>query len=113
MLQIQDKILLDKNQVFPDCTKNHRAANDNYNCHVARGWESKQVEDQQAEAGRRTQKVGRPITASEAARQREKESLRLSRQRVLQQMESSTNSRHRELLRLELDALDQKIGNLD
>ncbi len=84
-----------------------------YNLEVARGWESKQVEDQQAEAGRQSQKSGRPMSPSEAAGVRAKESLRLSRQRVLQQMEASTNPRHRELLELELKALDQKLRNLN
>jgi len=80
---------------------------------VARGWESKQVEDQQAEAGRNSPKAGRALSPTEAAQAREKENLRLSRKRVLQQMEAGTNSRHRELLRLELAALDQKLRNLD
>ena len=83
-----------------------------YNLEVARGWESKQIEDQQAEAGRSSLKSGKPLTPSEAARLRAKESLRLSRQRVMQQMEASSNPRHRELLKLELDALDQKLRDL-
>jgi hypothetical protein len=84
-----------------------------YSFEVARGWESKQIEDQQAEAGRSSLRSGQPMTPSEAARLRAKESLRLSRQRVVQQMAASTNPRHRELLELELNALDQKLRNLD
>jgi hypothetical protein len=84
-----------------------------YNFEVARGWESKQIEDQQAEAGRSSVKSGQPMTPNDAARQRAKESLRLSRQRVLQQLEASTNPRHRELLELELNALEEKLRNLN
>ena len=80
---------------------------------MARGWESKQIEDQQAEAGRPSRKAGRAMTPGEAARQREKENLQLSRKRVLQQMGASTNPRHRDLLKLELDALDQELRHLD
>lgn len=76
---------------------------------MARGWESKNVEDQQAEAGRQRAKHRAPMTPSEAARMREIDTLRLSRNRVLQQMEASTNARHRELLQLELDALDEQL----
>jgi vacuolar-type H+-ATPase subunit E/Vma4 len=82
----------------------------NYNCAMARGWESKSVEAQQAEADQRSAKRGAPMTAKEAARWREKESLRLSRQRVLQQLEVSTNPRHRKLLQDTLADLDQQLS---
>ena len=44
-----------------------------------------------------------------AARWREKESLRLSRQSVLQQLEVSQNPRHRKLLEDTLADLDAKL----
>ena len=50
------------------------------------------------------------MSAEEAARFREKESLRLSRQRVLQQLEASTNPRHRKMLQDSLADLDQKLS---
>lgn len=84
-----------------------------YNFEVARGWESKNVEDQQAEAGRQPAKHRAPLSRSEAARLREMDSLRLSRNRVVQQMEASTSTRHRALLQLELDALDEKLRAFD
>jgi len=52
------------------------------------------------------------MTAEEAAAFREKENLRLARQRVLQQLEASPNPRHRKLLEDALAALDQKLGRL-
>ena len=65
---------------------------------VARGWESKSVEAQQAEATDKSAIRKPPMSPEAAARWREKESLRLSRQRVLQQLEASQNPRHRKQL---------------
>jgi hypothetical protein len=77
---------------------------------MARGWESKSVEAQQAEASEKSAKPRPPMSAAEAARWREKESLRLSRQRVLQQLEASTNPRHRKQLQDSLADLDDKLS---
>jgi hypothetical protein len=77
---------------------------------VARGWESKSVEAQQAEANDKSANVRPAMSADEAARWREKESLRLARQRVLQQLEVSQNPRHRKLLEDALADLDEKLG---
>lgn len=76
---------------------------------MARGWESKSVEAQQAEASEKTAKRRAPMSAEEAASWRETESLRLSRQRVLQQLEVSQNPRHRKLLEDTLADLDEKL----
>jgi len=76
---------------------------------VARGWESKSVEAQQAEASNKSAKPHPAMSPEEAARWREEESLRLSRQRVLQQIEASQSSRHRKLLEDSLADLDEKL----
>jgi hypothetical protein len=76
---------------------------------MARGWESKSVEAQQAEASDKPAKPRPPMSADEAARWREKESLRLARQRVLQQLEASQNPRHRKLLEDALADLEEKL----
>jgi hypothetical protein len=76
---------------------------------MARGWESKSVEAQQAEASDKSAKPHPAMSAEKAARWREQESLRLSRQRVLQQMEASQNPRHRQLLQDALADLDEKL----
>jgi hypothetical protein len=49
------------------------------------------------------------MSAQEAARWRERENLRLSRQRVLQELAASQNPRHRKLLEDSLADLDQKL----
>jgi len=87
-------------------------ARENYNGGVARGWESKSVEAQQAEAGEQSSPRRPKMSREEAALFREKESLQLSRQKVLQQMEASSNPRHRKLLQDALADLDQKLSKL-
>jgi hypothetical protein len=76
---------------------------------MARGWESKSVEAQQAEAIDKAPQHRPPISPEAAARCREKESLRLSRQRVLEQLKVSTNPRHRNMLQDSLTDLDEKL----
>ena len=79
---------------------------------VARGWESKSVEAQQAEASEKSAKSRPKLSPEAAALLRTRENLRLSRQRVLQQLEATQNSRHRKLLEDELADLDQKLSRL-
>jgi hypothetical protein len=86
----------------------------NYNQSVARGWESKSVEAQQAEASQASsEKRSKKMSAGDAARLREKESLRLSRQRVLQQIQVSQNPRHRVALEQALSDLDAKLKAIE
>lgn len=80
---------------------------------VARGWESKSVEAQQAEASEKSGKPRRKMSAEEAAARREEENLRLSRQHVLQQLEAAFNERHRASLRAALTELDEKLKRLN
>ena len=79
---------------------------------MARGWESKSVEAQQAEGLDKTSPARSRLTPEAAALARHKETLRLSRQRVLQQLERSTNPRHRQILQDELSALEEKLRQL-
>jgi len=76
---------------------------------VARGWESKSVEAQQAEAGEKRTKNRTKLTPEAAAGHRERESLRLSRQRVLQQLAATQNPRLRNSLEAALSELDEKL----
>jgi hypothetical protein len=80
---------------------------------MARGWESKSVEAQQAEADEKSSKPRPRLSAEAASLVRERESLTLSRSRVLQQIEVSQNPRHQELLRQALVDLDRKLSQLD
>ena len=80
---------------------------------MARGWESKSVEAQQAEASETDSKPRVKLSLEEAARSRERENLRLSRQRVSQQLGQTQNPRHRNLLEATLADLDQKLSRFE
>jgi len=79
---------------------------------MARGWESKSVEAQQAEATDKSSSPRPKMSAEAAAHFREREGIRLARQRVLQQLEQSQNPRHRQLLQDELAELERKLSEL-
>jgi hypothetical protein len=81
--------------------------------HMARGWESKSVEAQQAEATESSGKKRARRTPVEAAREREREGLRLMRERVRHQLESSQNPRHRQMLESSLAELERKLKELE
>ena len=79
---------------------------------MARGWESKSIEAQQAEFSDQSTQARTRMNPAEAGRWREKESLRLSRQRVLQQIASSRDPRYRKLMEDTLAELDERIRKL-
>lgn len=80
---------------------------------MARGWESKSIEDQQAQATQEDSRKARArLTPEEAARQRRVESLRLARTRILQQLQGVANDRHRATLQAALAELDRQLLNL-
>ena len=80
---------------------------------MARGWESKSIEDQQAQAASKSAPRSSRLTPEQASRVRKIEGLRLSRQRITQQMEAAHNERHREMLRQSLAALDEELRSLE
>jgi len=80
---------------------------------MARGWESKSVEAQMEES-RAAKPAARKaaLTPEELQRQRKKADLMLSRNRVTQQLQASSNERYSELLRRTLEELDAQIADL-
>jgi hypothetical protein len=80
---------------------------------MARGWESKDVESQveAAEERARLAKLTK-LSAEEAAHNRERESLELSRKRVLHDIETSQNPGYRATLEAALKHLDEKLAAL-
>jgi len=80
---------------------------------VARGWESKSVEAQQADAADQSAKSHHKMTREEATLVRRKETLQLARQRVLRQLESTPSPRHRKMLQDSLADLDEKLRRLE
>ena len=80
---------------------------------MARGWESKSVEEQLASAEQdRARTLNAPISASEADRRRRRAVLESARNRTLQQLNSAANPRYRKLLEDELASLNEQIEHL-
>jgi hypothetical protein len=80
---------------------------------MARGWESKSVESQIESAEERAALAKSPrLTPEETERKQQRESLLLSRTRVVHDLESSKNPGYRKTLELALKHLDAKIATL-
>ncbi|HKD86302.1 MAG TPA: hypothetical protein VKB58_16245 [Terriglobales bacterium] len=79
---------------------------------MARGWESKSVEAQIEEAASEPAQSEHFFSAAERQTKQKKNDLQLSRKRVLQQLQNSTNERYSELLRRTLADLDAQIAAL-
>ncbi len=77
---------------------------------MARGWESKAVESQiEAAETRNARAKAAQATAQQVILERERESIELSRTRVLQDLASATNPKYRDLLQRSLQYLDDKL----
>jgi hypothetical protein len=76
---------------------------------MARGWESKGIEQQQEEAASKKSNTGISLSAEQIARQQKRQGLELSRQRVLQQLQAACNPRHRQMLEAALAELDGQL----
>ncbi len=80
---------------------------------MSRGWESKDVESQMEEAeAKRSAAHQTPPTAEQVRLRSERQSLELSRTRVLKDIESATHPRRREQLQAALSYLDRKLAEL-
>jgi hypothetical protein len=78
---------------------------------MARGWESKSVEEQQAAAAVRPE-LRQPLTAEQRAIRQQLETLQLSRKRIVHQLEAAQNPRHRQVLENALADLDSRLARL-
>ncbi len=79
---------------------------------MARGWESKQVEQQQSELPERGQ-VRQRLTPEQIERDRKRQGLLLSRTRLSRQLEAAENPRHRQMLADAIVELDRKLSSLE
>jgi len=78
---------------------------------MARGWESKSVEEQQSAAAVQAESK-QQLTREQAARKHERDALDLSRRRIRQQLQSAQNPRHRQMLESALAELDARLARL-
>ena len=81
---------------------------------MARGWESKSVEEQQSQAQQSvSQEEKDKLSREKADKARTVQALKLNRARIREQMERSTNDRYKELLGRELEHLEQELKQLE
>jgi hypothetical protein len=78
---------------------------------VARGWESKSIEQQQEEA-RSAPPPKRPLTPEQREAESRKAGLELSRNRILAQMRAATNPRYQKTLEQALAAIEEQLNQL-
>ena len=77
---------------------------------MARGWESKAIADQiEEEQSRRQQASTDEITPEQRLRKERLDSLKLSRSRLLQQLERAKHPAHRKILLNGLKAVETEI----
>ena len=79
---------------------------------MARGWESKSVESQIEDKGSPTDR-GELLTADQRELRRKRESLELSRRRVLRDLDATQSGVRRSSLERALAFLDEEIRKLD
>ena len=80
---------------------------------MARGWESKSVEDQiAASEDRKAAAAKRVRTADEVERESRKQGLLLSRTKIARDIENARDERHRAALKQALDYIDAQIDSM-
>jgi hypothetical protein len=85
-----------------------------YNGRMARGWESKSIEDQISAAdASRESKPGRALTRFEIEQQNRKTGLLLERVRLTRELEAARNERYRDLLKQSLEHVESELAKLE
>jgi hypothetical protein len=79
---------------------------------VARGWESKAVEDQIAASEERKSAVKRAPAPEEIERESRRQGLLLSRAKIVGDLDRARDERHRAALQQALEYIDSQIGRL-
>lgn len=80
---------------------------------MARGWESKSVEQQQADMGDRGKSSRPPLSATEQRINRQREGLLLARKRLTEQLRSAVRLERRQMLEQSLAEIDKQLSFFD
>ena len=81
---------------------------------MARGWESKSVEDQIADAeGAKDDRAKLHLSAQERVRENQRQNLLLSRTQIMGRLKATTNARYRTQLEQALAHLEKQLAELD
>ena len=77
---------------------------------MARGWESKSVEQQQEESARDRSSAASPTpTEEERARADRRRALEMSLARTQAELQAACHPRHKDMLRLKLEAIQKEL----
>jgi hypothetical protein len=76
---------------------------------MARGWESKSVEDQIAASRDEGEKAGPDLTEAERTRRQRAAALQVARSRILQQLQGACDRRYRAQLEQSLAAVEAEL----
>jgi|GraSoiStandDraft_14_1057315.scaffolds.fasta_scaffold1187699_1 hypothetical protein len=77
---------------------------------MARGWESKSVEQQQELATSEPEQRKPQLNPAQISAEQRRQTLQLSRRRVLEQLEVASNPRHRQMLEAALRDLEAQLA---
>jgi hypothetical protein len=82
---------------------------------MARGWESKSVEQQQEEMSEQRKTVHAPIPLSPEAQQRirKRQGLQLSREHLTRQLQAATSPRHRQMLEQAIAEINSQLSSFE
>jgi hypothetical protein len=77
---------------------------------MARGWESKSVEQQQEESQQKSDKAYPPLSSEDQKRNRKREGIRLSRKRLENELSTTSDPRRRGMLEQAIADLDAQLS---
>jgi chorismate-pyruvate lyase len=77
---------------------------------MARGWESKSVEQQQAEMGDQPKSSRRPLSSAQQKLNRKHDGLLLSRTSLVRQLEVATQAPRRHMLAQAIAEIDRQLA---
>jgi hypothetical protein len=79
---------------------------------MARGWESKAVESQIEEAGRKSGDRDDRLGPDQVELRQRREGLLLARARLLQDLETARHARYRDMLQQALEHIERELGKV-
>ena len=78
---------------------------------MARGWESKSVEQQQEERAETRESARQPVPPNQQQRNRQREGMLLSRARLIQELQAAANPRRRHMLEQAIAELNSQLSS--
>lgn len=79
---------------------------------MARGWESKSVEDQLEERERAKREIAAAVSTEAPEQRLRRETLQLARSRLLEQIKAARSDVHRETVERSLQAIEAELESL-